>query len=434
MLFIIDEISKESKIVFPVPSQMKIGSLRRWIMLSWVVVVCFTITPGQDNSAFSDEGDQTREFRRLDLFPAISYSPETNLTLGAIGIYYFDLAKGNPQTPVSNLEFLGIYTLNRQIIFETRWEAFTTRSRWRTRGEAFYNRYPDRNYGMGNDAGTLVVEVDGEGVLDTLNYLNFNSDRIKVTPVVLRKIFPHTYFGLIYDIEYLYRMSILPERYYFLNTDSTEILSMPIDGIRSGIGWQMLYDSRDYILNPMKGSLVELQNLYYGSALGSDFRFQTIYLDARQYFNAFRNQTLALRLVGSFGFTSDEIPMRALSRVGGHKFLRGYFKGTYQDHHMTAFEVEYRLPLWSEGIDTKWWKVWKRLGLVGFIGGAQVFRKPSNFKGTEFNLAVGTGLRILFNPESRVNIRIDYAVGLSPGPEGHDKRQSGFYFYLGEAF
>ena len=31
-----------------------------------------------------------RDFKRLDIFPAISYAPETKLTLGAIGFLYFD--------------------------------------------------------------------------------------------------------------------------------------------------------------------------------------------------------------------------------------------------------------------------------------------------------------------------------------------------------
>lgn len=138
--------------------------------------------------------------------------------------------------------------------------------------------------------------------------------------------------------------------------------------------------------------------------------------------------------MGSFEFTEGQIPIRALSRVGGHKFIRGYFRGTYQDNHMAAFETEYRLPFWREGTDAKLWQVWKRLGVVGFVSGAQVFHEPSEFGFDRFHLAVGGGLRILFNPESRVNLRIDYAVGLHKGSDGSDKRQSGFYFFLGEAF
>lgn len=389
---------------------------------------------GQDQSAVPADTILKRAFKRLDIFPAISYSPETNLTFGVIGIKYFDLAKGDLSTPISNLEFVAVYTLNNQIIFETRWEFFTQKNLWRMRGEAFFNRYPDRNYGIGNRAAALVVEVDETGVPDTLNYLNFNSDRIKFSPVVLRKIRPNLYFGLQYDMEYLYRMEITSDHHHFINADSLLIKDMPVDGIRSGIGFQLLFDNRDQSLNPLKGTLISLNNLNYGGFVGSDYRFTTFYLDARHYINTYKNQTLALRAYGSAKLTNDEIPMRALSRVGGDKFVRGYYRGTYQDYHMTAFEMEYRLPFWPEGTDAKMWQIWKRFGLVGFIGGAQVFHQPSHFQVNNFNLAVGGGLRILFNPQSRVNLRIDYAVGLRKGSDGYDKRQSGLYFNLGEAF
>jgi hypothetical protein len=51
-----------------------------------------------------------------------------------------------------------------------------------------------------------------------------------------------------------------------------------------------------------------------------------------------------------------------------------------------------------------------------------------------FNVAAGGGLRILLNAKSRSNIRIDYAVALRADSDGPGKRQSGFYFFLGEAF
>lgn len=385
---------------------------------------------------FSQSQDEiTRDkFNRLDIFPAISYSPETKLTLGAIGIIYFDLGKGQTGTPLSNLEFLGVYTLNKQIILETHWDLFGKENRWRSRGELFFNRYPDRNYGMGNKANTLVVEINEEGTPDTLNYLNFDSDRIKFSPVFLKRIKSHLYLGPQYDMEYLYRMRIIPDQYQFINGDSLSITDMPIEGLRSGLGIQLLFDNRTPLLNPLKGAMLELNIINYNRALGSKYKFTSITTDMRYFQNTFRNQTLAFRFFGSAEFTNDEIPMRALSRVGGYKFIRGYFKGTYQDYHMSAFEMEYRLPFWKEGNDSKLWQVWKRLGIVTFLSGAQVFHHISEFQINRFNLATGGGLRVLFNPKTRVNLRIDYAVGLAKNSAGPGKHQHGFYFYLGEAF
>lgn len=373
-------------------------------------------------------------FQRLDIFPAISSSPETNLTLGAIGIKYVDLSRGDLSTPISNIEFLAVYTLNNQIIIESSWEVFTHQNNWRLNGTAFFERFPDRNYGLGNEANAQVVTIEGEDVLDTLNYLKFDSDRIKFSPIVLRKIRPNLYVGLHYDMETVYRMKTIPDQHRFISPDSSTIKNMQIAGLRSGIGLQLLFDNRDQALNPLKGNLIRLSNINYGNIIGSDYQFTTFNLDARHYINTYKNQTLALRTNTSIKLTNDEIPMRALSRVGGDDFVRGYYRGTYQDHHMTAFQAEYRLPFWPEGTTAKFWQIWKRLGIVGFISGAQVFHETSDFQIDAFNIAVGGGLRILFNPQSRVNIRIDYAIGLSEGSDGINKRQSGLYFNLGEAF
>lgn len=326
---------------------------------------------GQSRSLDSlPQNPSSREYKRLDIFPAISYSPETKLTLGAIGIYYLDLRKGDRQTPLSNIDFLAVYTLSKQVLLESRWEVFTHGRTWRTRGELLLQRYPDRNYGIGNDADVLVAEIDKDGHRDTLNYLDFNSNRIRFSPVVLRKMQHNLYVGLQSDLEYLYNYKVIPDQYAFLNADSTRIREIPVAGLRSGIGFQVLYDNRDNLINPLKGTLVEFNDRHYGKWLGSDFDFHYFSLELRQYFNLWSNHTVALRGLASLEYTNEAVPLRALSRVGGHKFIRGYFRGTYQDHHLLAFETEYRLPLWRENLSAKPWQVWKRLGLVGFLGGA----------------------------------------------------------------
>jgi hypothetical protein len=74
-----------------------------------------------------------RDYKKLDIFPAISYSPETKLTLGVIGISYFDLSKGDLATPISFVDFLAVYTLDNQILLESRWEIFTHARQWGAR-------------------------------------------------------------------------------------------------------------------------------------------------------------------------------------------------------------------------------------------------------------------------------------------------------------
>jgi outer membrane protein assembly factor BamA len=201
------------------------------------------------------------------------------------------------------------------------------------------------------------------------------------------------------------------------------------------MGLNLVWDSRDNILNSLTGSYVYYSALFFGGYLGSDYNYITTMLDARKYFNPALNHTIALRGVLNFRYTDDiSLPLRGLSRVGGGKFIRGYFGGTDQDNNMVAFETEYRLPFWNEDNIAPFRKFWKRMGVVVFLSGAQVFGERGSFGIDQFNLAAGGGLRILFSEESKVNLRIDYSLGLAADSNGPGKRQTGLYFLLAEAF
>jgi outer membrane protein assembly factor BamA len=372
-------------------------------------------------------------FRRFDVFPAISYSPETKLTLGVIGYAYFDWRGGDLATPLSFVEFLAVYTTANQILFENRAEFFSPHSKWRLRGELLLQRYPDRNYGFGNNAATLVEETE-DGATEVVNYLRFNSDRLRFAPSAMRRIGNRLWVGGLLDMESLFNYKDIPDAYRFLNADSAAIQDMPVKGFRCGIGPQALFDNRDNQINARRGCFLLVDARYNGSWLGSAYTYNQYNADLRFFRSFWGNQTLSMRTFAAL--TYGEAPLRGMVRIGGHRAVRGYFRGTYVDKHMLAFESEYRLPFWRDDAvqHTKLWQVWKRLGLVAFLSGAQTFNEDRGPALDRFNVAAGAGLRILFNPKSRLNIRVDYAVGLSPDSNGPGDRQNGFYLYLGEAF
>jgi outer membrane protein assembly factor BamA len=406
--------------------------MRKLFILSGFLCILPFFSLAQQGQPLQKDSSQ-QKFRQFDVFPAITYSPETQLTLGGIGYYYMDLSREGRPANLSNINFLAVYTTAKQTAIELRAEVFTPGNLWRIRGETFFNHWPDRNYGSGNEASVLLAASDKDEI-DTLNYLAYTSDRLKFAPAVIRKIAPNFFVGANLDIEYLYNVSSLPDHYTFLTPDSGLIAELPVKGLRSGIGLQLLYDSRDNVLNPLKGTYVEFSDLHYTRALGGDFDFNSYRLDVRHFLNPVRNHTLALRALINLRYSADPIPIRGLSRIGGRSFIRGYFIGTYQDNHLLGFEGEYRMPFWKEGTDAPLIQFWRRLGLVVFAGAAQAVPETEEFAVDAFRVAVGGGLRILFNKNSRVNLRIDYAQALQMDSAGPGKCQSGFYFFLSEAF
>lgn len=374
-----------------------------------------------------------REFRKVDVFPAISYSPETQLTLGVIGYLYSDARRFHEDTRLSNLNFLGVYTTAKQVALELRWDRFSDGNRWRSNGRAIFNLWPDRNYGRGNEAAARLEVTEGEET-EVRNYQPISYYRWQFNPTLLRQWAPNFYGGLALDVEYIHRLESTADRVKYLNAEAVALEGQAITGLSTGLGAQFIFETRDQVLNPMKGSFHQLGTLHYLEAFGGDFTFHSFLLDARRYLNVHRNHTLALRSVLNLRYASGEIPMRGLSRIGGRELVRGYFQGTYQDNHLLALEAEYRLPFWKEGVTAPLGQFWKRLGIVVFGSAAQVAPEVEAFSPDRFHYAAGAGLRVLFNKDSRVNLRIDYAFGLSPNSGGPGKRQSGLYFFLGEAF
>jgi len=393
-------------------------------------------------AASGQEADTVKKYRRYDLLPALSYAPETGLTLGIIGYRYLRLGKSlpYPETNQSTIDFVAVYTTRNQVIVESNFDIFTDGNKYRIRGFAGYDLYPDRNYGLGNNADVKVRNYEkSNGVITDstdLNYLEFSIVRFTFRPAFMRKLQERIYAGLRFDIEYQYNLKYKQDSFAIFNgAANLDLLQNSNKGLRSGTGLAFVYDSRDNTLNPRTGSFIDYSILFFGKFLGSDYAYRYTRIDARKYFNPVKNHTLAFRGNIIFSGTSDPtVPIRGLARVGGQDFMRGYFRGTYQDRNLASFEVEYRVPFWKDDVSAPLYKIWKRLGMVAFVSGAQVFGDSGNFAFNKFNYAVGTGLRVLFNPQSRVNVRIDYAWGLSDNSAGPGKKQTGLYFFLSEAF
>jgi len=57
--------------------------------------------------------------------------------------------------------------------------------------------------------------------------------------------------------------------------------------------------------------------------------------------------------------------------------------------------------------------------MVVFAGAGDVFNKASDLTITDLKWSIGSGLRVVVNPQERLNVRFDYGYG-----------KEGGYFYL----
>lgn len=403
-------------------------------------ILVFLLAQSVVNTFAQTNSKDTTKQRSIDLFPAISYSPETKLTLGVLGYWYPKANSKGSDNKQSYINFLALYTTANQILLESNWDVFTKGDKVRFRGGLGFARFPNRNYGIGNQAISQVTEYEMSAgqITDSTstNYKRYSLTRVSFTPNVLWKLKENLYGGVIAELEYGWNLKDLADSVRIgEGKEAIELLENNATGFRSGLGLNLVWDNRDYILSASSGSYVNLSAMAYGRYIGSDYSYYDLLLDARTYLNPVGRHTLAIRGLLNIKNTNDEsLPLRGYSEIGGSNFGRGYFNGTYRNNSVLGFQTEYRIPFWKADNLGPIYHYWKRLAMTVFASASQVYGGENAIDLGNMNYAAGAGLRLLFNESTRSYLRVDYAFGLSPNAGGPDNFQRGFYFTFGEAF
>ncbi|RJF91110.1 BamA/TamA family outer membrane protein [Sphingomonas cavernae] len=179
----------------------------------------------------------------------------------------------------------------------------------------------------------------------------------------------------------------------------------------SGIGPVITYDTRDSSLNPRKGIYATAVAMFNRKKLGSDFSHDKLQLAGNAYVPFGDTTVLAMR--GSMCGVSTEGPFYDLCLYGQSSDLRGYETGRFRDRASWAAQAEVRQQLWG------------RFGLVFFGGVGGIAPKLGDLGDTKFLPSVGTGLRYQASKSTKINLRLDVAIG---------KNSNALYFGIGEAF
>ena len=177
----------------------------------------------------------------------------------------------------------------------------------------------------------------------------------------------------------------------------------------TGFGGELLYDSRDFGLNAYKGHYLSIQQLYYAPGI-TTYTFWSTDVTYRTYVPLWTKCVFAMEVHGLFNY-GGTVPWTLMGMSGVDGRLRGYYRGRYRDNNIMEGQIEFRQRI-------KW-----RLGVVAWVGCANVF---SDFKTIAWHKTLpsyGLGLRWEFKP--RVNIRIDY---------GFTRDEGGVVFNINEAF
>ena len=183
-------------------------------------------------------------------------------------------------------------------------------------------------------------------------------------------------------------------------------------GLTVQLGVSAFWDTRPSTLYPTSGGIVRLNLRHAAGALGSDYDFDLLRLDARRYVSLPWHPGHVLALQGVAELRNGEPPFYDLGRLGGAEIMRGYYEGRYRERQLYAIQAEYRARLfWRAGM-----VAFASLGGVAHDLGSDTFDHP--------RAAAGAGVRVAPFADVPVNVRLDVAYG----------DQAAFYFNVGEAF
>lgn len=334
---------------------------------------------------------------RFLVAPSVYFTPETNWYFGLGGFYFFKYGNDIKDTITRPSTFqmaLG-YTLNKQVVFWMPGEIFFKNNNYRLQTELGFYRWPYFFNGIGN------------------GYEDFYEERYTATFPRARVSFQKRFGKALYT----------GPRYWFqqlnmLEVESGGLLDQGIipggnGGVNSGLGWVVLYDTRNSVFASSEGWYVEYSNLFNQKAFGSDFNYSTHLFDVRKYLNIANEHIVAFQTYTKLNF--GNAPFNQMALMGGPQRMRGYREGWYRDNHMSIFQLEYRSPIFYH------------VGLVAFGGVGVIAPKLNAFALSNARTSVGLGTRVSLDKKERLHIRLDYGWG-----QGQENRFA--YITIGEAF
>ncbi len=343
------------------------------------------------------EKDSSKRSSLLPL-PLIAYAQETGLEIGFAALYSFYSDTSSRNTKVSNLYFPVSYTFKNQSRISLKTDYWLPGNTYHLTADIGYSNFPFNFYGIGNGTRSLNKDL-------------LTQKRFHAIVGAEKAVFTHVFLGLNLDYEDYSFKDQQPGGSF-----SNENISGKQGGGSLFYGPGLIFDDRNTNTYTLNGLYVNLNGGLVSNINRTDYNGSYLNFDFRQFNSITKKLVLAFN--GSYQFiTGSNTPFYLLQTLGNDQLMRGYYGGRFRDKYIIALQSELRYRLSD------------RVAVVGFGGSGTVYNSGFSFNDLKPNY--GGGLRYFFDVEKGISIRADYGVGEKPAGE---KRQSGFYLSLGEAF
>ncbi len=310
----------------------------------------------------------------ITFFPTMTYNQEQGLSLGAFAAI---VLKGNtpaikpkyyrPTTLVPSISYStkGFLLIENDLLGYTKHDLFIG-------SKLLIYNMPINYYGIGTPVYPPIL---------------FHQNTYTLVGSFLKSIKNVFFVGITYDLNYV--KNIIDE-----NTNLDTIYGMD-GGLTTGFGLQMRFDSRDDILYPSKGMLINVSSTQYFA----DYSFNISNFDVRYYKTIISDKNI-IAFQATFILGSGNIPYYKLPKLGGQNMLRSINNSNkYINKVVYLAQAEYRR--WFGG----------RFGGAAFVG---LGNSLSNINGAYTKDVIymyGAGFRFRLLEDDKLNFRFDAGFG-----------------------
>jgi len=366
------------------------------------------------------------------LIPIIGSNPATGFMFGVGGQYAFKLT--GQDTRYSMLAGSVQGTSKKQMLLLLKNNIYTKNNNIFLTGDWRYLIFSQNTYGLGTNSpegGILDQQFSLAGMETSADSLaqpmNFNFLRFYQS--VSFQLRPSFYLGVGYFLDYYFKIrderlrlnpgDTLLTSHYAYNTHYGFDLNKYQS---SAINLNLIYDSRDNMINPYRGQYVMINWSGAMKWMGNKKNGSFLTVEWRSFYPlSARNprHLMSFWLLGNFTPTG-EFPYMILPATAydqRSRSARGYTQGRFRGNNMVYGEAEYRFPL---------------SGCTGVWGGV-LFLNATTADNPALSLPLfgsikpgyGLGLRVMVDKKTRTNLAIDVGFG---------NRSSGFYLAASETF
>ena len=341
---------------------------------------------------YFNDSNKNKKHKRFD-FSVIGgphYASDTKFGLGLVAAGLYRTDPNDSILPPSNVSLYGDVSSVGFYMLGVRGNHIAPKGRYRIDYHLYFYSFPADFWGIGYEMGD-----------NDANKSDMKRWQAQAEVSFLFRVADNFYIGPMASYDYVIGKHIeRPELLQGMDQHTWNV----------GAGVSLVYDNRDNLTNPHRGIYLNINQMFRPRFMGNDYAFSTTAFRFDAYQRLGKGTVLAEDIGANLNFGNPSWGMMA--ELGGTHSMRGYYEGRYRDKHSLEATVELRQH------------VWKRNGIVVWVGAGTIFPKFSALRSKQILPNAGVGYRWEF--KKNVNVRLDYGFGKSG--------QSGFLFNINGAF